>query len=140
MGVVTKSHPRGFIIERLFHVKQIHPFSTPALKITSGEISAREVAGESGGKAKEHHRQEAIKAISTSKINSVTSKAFFENQRQPIVQASPSMHQSNRNSTRHHPHPEERIWAGQTPRAPDAPKIKHDKMKQFYLVDMGRKM
>ena len=37
-------------------------------------------------------------------------------------------------------HPEERIWAGQTPRAPDAPKIKHDKMKQFYLVDMGRKM
>ena len=40
-------------------------------------------------------------------------------------------------------HPEERIWAGQTPRrkprVPDAPKIKHDKMKQFYMVDMGRK-
>ena len=41
-------------------------------------------------------------------------------------------------------HPEERIWAGRTPRrtprAPDAPKIKHDKMKQFYIIDMGRKM
>ena len=41
------------------------------------------------------------------------------------------------------PHPEERIWAGRTPRrqprVPDAPKIKHDKMKQFYMVDMERK-
>ena len=35
---------------------------------------------------------------------------------------------------------EERIWAGRTPRAPDAPKIKHDKMKQFYMIDIGRKM
>ena len=41
-------------------------------------------------------------------------------------------------------HSEERIWAGRTPRrkprVPDAPKIKHDKMKQFYLIDIGRKM
>lgn len=37
------------------------------------------------------------------------------------------------------PHPEERIWAGRTPRAPDAPKSEHDKMKQFYMIDMGRK-
>ena len=40
-------------------------------------------------------------------------------------------------------HPEECIWAEQTPRrqlrAPDAPKIKHDRMKQFYMVDMGLK-
>ena len=38
---------------------------------------------------------------------------------------------------------EERIWAEQTPpavlRAPDAPRIKHDKMKQFYMIDMERK-
>ena len=67
MGVVTKSHPCGFIIEQLFHIKQIHSFLIPSLKITSGEISAREVAGEGRGKSKEHHRQEAIKAISTSK-------------------------------------------------------------------------
>ena len=40
----------------------------------------------------------------------------------------------------HHPHPEERIWAGRTPWVPDAPKIKHDKMKQFYMIDMGQKM
>lgn len=39
----------------------------------------------------------------------------------------------------HHTHPEERIWAGRTPRVPDAPRIKHDKMKQFYMVDMRRK-
>ena len=62
---------------------KITPFLTPSLKITSGEISAKEAA-------------------------------------------------------------EERIWAGQTPRrtprVPDAPKIKHDKMKQFYMVDMGQKM
>ena len=42
-------------------------------------------------------------------------------------------------STPHHTHPEERIWAGRTPRVPDAPKIKHDKMKQFYMIDMERK-
>ena len=32
---------------------------------------------------------------------------------------------------------EERIWAGRTPRVPDAPKIKHNRMKQLYMVDMG---
>ena len=79
------------------------------------------------------------------KTTSITSKVFFKNQRQPIVQASPSIHQSSP-----HPppliiiHPEERIWAGQTPRreprVPGAPKIKHDKMKQFYMIDMRRKM
>ena len=42
-------------------------------------------------------------------------------------------------STPHHPHPEEHIWAGRTPRVPDAPKIKHDKMKQFCMIDMERK-
>ena len=61
----------------------MHPFLTPSLKITSGEISAKEAA-------------------------------------------------------------EERIRAEQTPpavlRAPDAPKIKYDKMKQFYMIDMERKM
>lgn len=47
---------------------------------------------------------------------------------------------SNPSSTPpHHTHPEERIWAGRTPRVPDAPRIKHDKMKQFYMVDMRRK-
>lgn len=38
---------------------------------------------------------------------------------------------------------EERIWAEQTPRrqlrVPDAPKVKHDKMKQFYMIDMEQK-
>ena len=54
------------------------------------------------------------------------------------------MHQPNHHPTPHHLHPEERIWAGRTPRrkprVPDAPKIKHDKMKQFYMIDMEQKM
>ena len=63
MGVVTKSHPRGFIIERLLYIEQIYTFFIPSLKITSGEISAKEVAGENTGKVEteqinsnEHHR------------------------------------------------------------------------------------
>ena len=59
MGVVTKSHPRGFIMERLLHIEQMYPFLTSSLKITSGEISAKEVAGESGAgqiNSNEHHR------------------------------------------------------------------------------------
>lgn len=28
---------------------------------------------------------------------------------------------------------------GERPRVPDAPKIEHDKMKQFYMIDMERK-
>ena len=38
-------------------------------------------------------------------------------QKKRTIQFRPSMHQSNRNSTRHHIHPEERIWAEQTPPA-----------------------
>ena len=63
MGVATKSHPRGFIIDELFHIKQIYTFFIPFLKITSGEISVKEVAGESTGKvgtgqinSNEHHK------------------------------------------------------------------------------------
>ncbi len=74
------------------------------------------------------------------KTPSITSIVTFKNQRKPITQFRPSIHPSTHHLTPHHTHPEERIWAGRTPRAPDAPKIKHDKMKQFYMVDMGRKM
>lgn len=63
MGVATKSHPYGFIIEKLFYIEQTLPFLIPSLKITSGEISAKEVAGENTGKVEteqinsnEHHR------------------------------------------------------------------------------------
>jgi hypothetical protein len=42
VGVVTKSHPRGFIIDKLFHIERIYTFFIPSLKITSGEISADE--------------------------------------------------------------------------------------------------
>ena len=60
-----------------------------------------------------------------------------------IAKASPSIHPSIHHPTPYHTHPEERIWAGRTPRrkprVPDAPKIKHDKMKQFYMIDMERK-
>ena len=46
MGVVKKSYPCGFIIGQLLHIEQIHSFLILYLKITSGEISAKEVAGE----------------------------------------------------------------------------------------------
>lgn len=39
------------------------------------------------------------------KKTSVTSKVLFKNQRQPIVQARPSMHQSNYHPPPHHPPP-----------------------------------
>lgn len=62
MGVVTKSHPNGFIIERLFYIEQIYTLLTSSLKIASGEISVKEVTGESTGKvvtgqinSNEHH-------------------------------------------------------------------------------------
>jgi len=79
------------------------------------------------------------------KTPSTASKVILSKIRNnPIAKASPSIHQSKRQSTLYHHHPEERIWAGRTPRrqprVPDAPKIKRDKMKQFYMVDMGRKM
>lgn len=50
MGVPTKTHPCGFLIERLFRIEQMYSFLTASLKITSGEISVKEVAGESTGK------------------------------------------------------------------------------------------
>ena len=53
MGVVKKSHPRGFIIDKLFYIEQIYPFLIPSLKITSGEIIVKEGQGESAGKPTE---------------------------------------------------------------------------------------
>jgi len=50
VGVVTKSHPYGFIIERLFYIEQIYTFFIPFLKITSGEISAKEQQGRAQAK------------------------------------------------------------------------------------------
>lgn len=50
MGVVKKSHPRGFIIKRLFHTEQIYLFLTLSLQITSGEISADERQGRAEAK------------------------------------------------------------------------------------------
>ena len=126
------------------------PFLTPSLKITSGEISAKEVAGESTGKVKneqinsnEHHRQEVIKSVSTSRQFQSFQK--YSSKIKNTASSKPAHQYTNRTVIQ--PvitHPEERIWAGRTPRrqprVPDAPKIKHDKMKQFYMVDMERKM
>ena len=71
MGAVAKSHPYGFIIEQLFYIEQMHPLLTSPLKITSGEISAKEVAGESTGKVETEQINSMDKrlsmAISTSK-------------------------------------------------------------------------
>ena len=50
MGVVTKSHPGGFITEQLLHIEQIYSFLTSSLKITSGEFSADEQQGRAEAK------------------------------------------------------------------------------------------
>jgi len=50
VGVVAKSHPRGFIIDKSFHIEQIYTFFIPSLKITSGEILAKEQQGRAQAK------------------------------------------------------------------------------------------
>lgn len=151
MDGVTKLYLHGFLLRKLFHIEHkisMFPISHP--KITSGEISADEQQERAQGRvgteqiiSNEHHRQEVIKSVSSSK-NLSHFKSTLQKSEATIVQARPSIHQPNHHPTPHHPHPEERIWAGQTPRqkprVPGAPKIKHDKMKQFYMIDMGRKM
>lgn len=83
----------------------MYTFLTPSFKITSGEISAKEVAGESAGKvgteqinSNEHHRQEIIKSICSSKQpqslqkysskirNTASSKPVHQYTYQPIIQ------------------------------------------------------
>lgn len=83
----------------------------------------------------EHHRQEIIKSICPSKQLQSLQKSEETYHSIPSINT-PIKALYNPIIT----HPEERIWAGRKPRVPDAPKIKHDKMKQFYMVDMGRKM
>lgn len=122
MGVVKKSHPCGFIIERLFYNEQIYPLLIPSLKITSGEISAKEQQGRVGTEqinSNGQHGQETVNGSQRIKINSIASKVFFkkQNQKKRIIQFRPSIHQPNHHPPPHHTHPEERIWAGRTPPA-----------------------
>lgn len=104
-------------------------------------------AGESTGKvgteqinSHEHHRQEAIKVISTPKQLQSLQNLFFK--KSAITHHSiPSINTPINPSSNPSSHPTLRSASGQgeRPRAPDAPRIKHDKMKQFYMIDMERK-
>ena len=139
MGVVTKSHPRGFITEQLFHIEQIYSLLTLSLKITSGEISA----DEQQGRAEAKQRNITDKKLSRKSAHWNTFNHFKSTLQK--ISNNPSLNSVHQctNQTIIQPlitHPEERIWAGRTPRVPDAPKIKHDRMKQFYMIDIGRKM
>ena len=111
---------------------------------------SKRTAGESAGKvgteqinSNEHHRQEIIKSICPLKQPQSLQKYSSKIRNTASSKPRPSVHQSNYHPPLTTPHPEERIWAGRTPRrqprVPDAPKIKHDKMKQFYMIDMERK-
>ena len=151
MGVATKSHPYGFIIERLFYIEQWYTcflFHSP--KLHPVKFQQKNSRGE--------HRQSrywASKQQWTTRIRNNQGNQHIKNKFSHFksnLQKSAITHHSispintpikalyNSIIT----HPEERIWAGQTPRqkprVPGAPKIKHDKMKQFYMIDMGRKM
>ena len=46
MDGVTKSHPDGFLMKQLLHIKQNALFPTPSPKIMSGEILSKEAAEE----------------------------------------------------------------------------------------------
>ena len=69
------------------------------------------------------NKQQWISQIRSSQIrlhiktSPITSKVLFKNQMNHIAKAGPSIHQPNHYPTPHHAHPEERIWAGQTPPA-----------------------
>ena len=144
--MVTEFHPCGFIIDELLHIEQIYAFFIPSLKITSGEISADEVAGgehrQSRDWANKQQRASQVRIHQGSqriKTTSIASKFILQK-----ISDNPSFNSVHQYTNQ--PvitHPEERIWAEQRPRrqlrSPDAPKIKHDRMKQFYMVDMGRK-
>ena len=137
---VTKSHPDGFLIEWLLHIEQNTSIShSKSQNHFRGNFSKR-TEGKSRSWAVEQNWAVQIwshRGHLWREITSTVLKVFFKNQRYPIIQVRPSI--SHQTIT----HPEECIWAEQTPRrqlrAPDAPKIKHDRMKQFYMVDMGLK-
>ena len=103
-------------------------------------VKLQQMNSRGGQRQRKHHRQEAIKVSLHIKTTSIDSKVLFKNQKYRIIQFRPSIHQPTHYPPLITPHPEERIWAGRTPRVPDDPRIKHDKMKQFYMVDMGQKM
>ena len=88
-----------------------------------------------------HHRQEIIKGSQHVKNNFNHFKSILQKS-EKVCYSILSINTPTKplSTPHHHTHSEERIWAGRTPRAPDAPKIKHDGMKQFYMIDMGRKM
>ena len=123
----------------MFHIEQIHSFLILSLKITSGEITADEQQGRAEAKETSQTRSYQSQSAHQNNFNHFKSPLQKINNNTSFN----SVHQYTNQSTiqpYHHPHPEERIWAGRQPWVPDAPKIKHDKMKQFYMVDMGRKM
>ena len=129
-----------------FISNEIYPFLAPSPKITSGEISAkgsREAHRQSGGWANKQQRASQVRIHQSSQHIKNKFNRF-----KSILQKSEATYRQSQpvNTPINHlsPHPEERIWAGRTPRrqprVPDAPKIKRDEMKQFYIVDIGRKM
>ena len=119
----------------------MHPFLTPSLKITSGEISAKEQQEraeaellnrtdkkQSSPSADQNHFNRSKASFKKSEITNRPSRSINVPIKPP--------------STPHHPPGGAHLGRANAPavlRAPDAPKLKHDKMKQFYMIDMKRK-
>ena len=117
----------------------MHPFLTPSLKITSGEISAKEQQEKAEAELLNRTDKKQL-SPSTHQNNVNRFKSIFQKIRgnlslnfvhQPIIQPliTPTLRSASGQSKR----PRRQL------RATDAPKIKHDRMKQFYMVDIGQK-
>lgn len=139
---VTKSHPDGFLMKQLLHIKQNASISHSKPQNRFRWNFSKRTAGEIRDWAVEQNWAVQIRSHQGHlwlKITSTASKAFFKNRRHPIIQVRPSIPPSN-----YHPPGGAHLGRANAPRrqlrVPDAPKIKHDKMKQFYMIDMDRKM
>lgn len=132
MGVVTKSHPYGFIIRKLFHIEQIRLFLSPYLKITSGEISAKEGQRRTEQaqwvmliRNNQNHLQIKITSIAPKKLfknqDNPSSKPVRQNTNRPIIQSliTPTLRSASGQGER----------PGGSPGSPDAPRSARYRME-----------
>lgn len=144
MGVATKSHPYGFITEWLFHIEwNISISHSRPRNHFRWNFSPNSQQGRPWTSQINNQMSDIDKKLS--------GLFAHQNRFQNILQKSEITHRPSQSinipiKPPFHPSsPTRRSASGQSKRprrqlrAPDAPKIKHDKMKQFYMIDMERK-
>ena len=104
---------RTIIYLFLFHSPKSHPVKFQQKNSRGERRQSRDWANKQQRTSQTRNNQVHLPI----KTTSITSKVLFKNQKYCIVQARPSVHQSNYHPPLTTPHPEERIWAGRTPPA-----------------------